>query len=153
MQSEREIVVESAQPLSPHGKAVYETGVALLRDSIETGREFCKSMIATSFAAVPVYVAVITLFVPDNKTVPDLAGAVWLLPMGLFLAAAGAFTAGYLPGRAHMSLDLPDQVEEVVGRAINRRYWLGLVGFLLLSTGIIVSVVVLGTLDVQRNLQ
>ncbi len=134
------ITVESTQPLSPHGKAVYEAGAGLIKESVETGREFCKSMIATCFAAVPVYVALIKLFVPEKQLLPDVAGLAWIIPVVLFLLAAAVFAAGYLPGRAHISLDLPEEVEKTLARAVNRRFWLGVIGFVLLCAGIIAGV-------------
>jgi H+/Cl- antiporter ClcA len=137
------VVVESAEPLSPHGKAVHEAGVALFKESVETGREFCSSMIGTSLTAVPVYVALVQLFVPEGKLLSEVVGKQWLVPVGLFLIAAGVFATGYLPGRAAISLNLPDEVERVLARAINRRFWMGVIGFVALSLGIVASVSVL----------
>lgn len=149
MPSERTITVESTEPLSPHQKAVHEAGASLLKDSVETGREFCKSMISTSLTAVPVYVGLVQLFVPEKKILPDVVGVIWLVPAALFLSAAGVFAAGYVPGRSQLSLDLPSDVEKTLSRAINRRYWLGLVGFVLLSSGIVAGIAVLGTMGTQ----
>jgi len=149
VQPDRKIIVESTEALSPHRKAVHEAGLALLKESVETGREFCSSMISTCLAAVPVYIALVQLGVPDGKLVLDVMGHVWLLPVALFLLAAALFAAGYLPGRAHISLDLPDEVENVLACAISRRFWMGIVGFVLLIGGIVVGVVVLGTMTVQ----
>jgi hypothetical protein len=143
------LVVESTEPLSPHGKAVYEAGLALFKESVETGREFCSSMIGTCLAAVPVYVALLKLFVPEGKILAEVVGKHWLVPVGFFLIAAAIFATGYLPGRARISLNLPDEVERVVARAINRRFWMGVNGFILLACGIIVSVLVLASMNVQ----
>jgi Fe2+ transport system protein B len=149
MPSDRKIIVESTEALSPHKKAVNEAGAALIKQSVETGREFCKSMIANCFAAIPVYVALIKLFVPEKKIIPDVVGLIWLLPIVLFLLAAAVFSAGYLPGHANISLDLPDEVEHILARSVYRRFWLGIIGFVLLSGGIVVGVGVLGSMGAR----
>lgn len=149
MPSDRKLIVESTEALSPHRKAVHEAGAALIKESVGTGRGFCKSMIATCFAAIPVYIALIKLFVPEKKLIPDVVGLIWLLPIVLFLVAAAVFAAGYLPSRSYISLDLPDEVEKTLARAVNRRFWLGVIGFVLLSGGIVAGVGVLGAMGAQ----
>jgi len=140
------VVVESVEPLSPHGKAMLGAGERLLLESVQTGRDFCKSMVGVAFAAIPSYVGLLKLFLPDGLSPVKAAGYSWLLPVVLFLLSAAVFIGGHLPGRAAFSLDLPAEVERVLRQATSRRFWCGILGFVLLSSGIAASLAVLAKL-------
>ena len=56
--------VQQVSVISPHSKALFETGKAILLDSVSTGREFCKSMIGTSTGAIPIYLGILTFLLP-----------------------------------------------------------------------------------------
>jgi hypothetical protein len=149
MPTKGKISVEGTEPLTPHTKALYEAGANLLKESLETGREYCKSMLGTCFAAIPLYVALLKIFVPEKKTLPEVVGKYWLVPVCLFLVAAAAFSAGYLPGRRQISLELPHEIQGVIQRATARRFWLGLSGFLLLCAGIVAALVMITVLSAR----
>ena len=140
------IKVEDAKPLTPHTRAVVEAGERLLVESVETGREFCKSMISISLAAIPAYIGLLKLFIPKDRLISDIAGSVWLIPAGLFILSSTAFVFGYLPGRGVVSIDLPDEIEAAMKKSINRRFWLGVSGFALMCIGIGAGVGVIATL-------
>jgi hypothetical protein len=87
--------VKSVTAVTPHNKALYEAGKKLLGDSLDAGREFCKSMITTSLGAIPVYLALISLALPKEYRPTASEGHVFLIPSALFLAAAIVFTLGF----------------------------------------------------------
>ena len=140
------IKTEDAQPLTPHTNAVVEAGKRLLIESVETGREFCKSMISISLAAIPAYIGLLKLFIPKDHLVSDIAGSYWLIPVALFILSSTAFVFGYLPARAIVSIDIPDEIEAAMKKAINRRFWLGVSGFTLMCIGIGSGVAVIAAL-------
>jgi hypothetical protein len=141
--------IKSAGPLTPHTKALYEAGANLLKDSVGVVREYCKSMITTSFAAIPVYLALLKAFVSEKKPLAEAIGLCWLIPIVLFLAAAALFSAGYLPGRTQLSLELPEQIQMTVQRAMLRRFWFGVAGFVLLSLGVIAAIATVAVLSTR----
>ena len=132
--------------LTPHTKAVVAAGERLLIESIEAGREFCKSMISISLTAIPAYIGLLKLFIPKDHLISDVAGSFWLIPVALFILSAAAFVFGYLPVKGVVSIDLPDEIEVAMNKAINRRFWLGLSGFVLMCLGIGAGVGVIATL-------
>ena len=73
----------------------------------------------------------------------------WTICIDAALSAATVFAIGYMPGHASISLDLPEEVEKTLAQAINRRFWLGIIGFIIFIGGIITGVGVLGVIGVQ----
>lgn len=140
------LVVESVEALSPHSKAILEAGQQLVLGSVEVGREFCKSMVGTSLAAIPAYAGLMKLFVRTNASPTQIAGYGWVMPVVFFLLCAAVSVGGHLPGRGSMSLDLPAEINAMLAKAISRRFWCGLAAFGLLSAGIIDAVYVLASI-------
>jgi hypothetical protein len=147
VETKKKFSIDGAEALTPHTKAVYEAGANLLKDSVATGREYCKSMLGTCFAAIPLYVALLKIFIPEKKTIADVVAAYWVVPIALFLGAAAVFSAGYLPGRRDLSLDLPEEIQETIRRATTRRFWLGVSGFVILCVGITGATIVVAILS------
>jgi hypothetical protein len=137
------VIVDSVAPLSVHQKAVADAGERLLLESVQTGREFCKAMVGISFAAVPTYVGLLKLFLPDNVSPLQTVGSVWMLPVALYLLAATVSVGGYLPSRTAVSLDLPEEIEKTLRMATSRRFWCGVAAFSLLAVGVSASLAVL----------
>jgi hypothetical protein len=79
--------------------------------------------------------------------ISDIVGSFWLIPIVLFLVAAGVFSAGYLPLRGEASLDLPAEIKKILKRAIKYRFLLGIVGFISVALGIVVGIGVLMSLS------
>ena len=52
-------------PLDLSEEVVFDVGKAMLMESISVGREFCKYMIGVATGAVPVYLGLVSLFLPD----------------------------------------------------------------------------------------
>lgn len=139
-------VVESAEPLTPHSEAVLEAGRRLVLESVEVGRDFCKSMVGVSLTAIPAYVGLLKLFLPSDASPAKVAGLVWVIPVGLFLLAAAVSVGGHLPGRRSVSLELLEEVEATLAHAISRRFWCGAVAFVAFAIGIVVGIGILSGL-------
>jgi hypothetical protein len=115
------IRVEHVHAITPHSKALYETGKAILLDSVTTGREFCKSMITISTGAIPVYLGILTFILPKEFRLGWEAGLTVSIPAVGFLVAATMFVGGYLPISGRFSLDILDEIEEVREKSIAHR--------------------------------
>jgi hypothetical protein len=136
-------VVDSA-PLSPHAKALYEAGKMMLVDSIEIGRDFCKSMIGISTSAIPVYLGIVAFIIPEEYQLGIPAGIIIAVPAIGFLAAALLFVAGYLPRSGTLSLNDPDEIDRERARLMNHRwFWIraGSWAFFLSMAGAIGAIV------------
>lgn len=148
MTNQSEVLVEDVVEISPHTKAVLAAGEATLVSSIETTRDFCKSMITISFSSVPVYLALLKIFSTENTTIPTIFGPWWVVPVALSLFSSCAAMIGYLPGKKLISLELPDELEHFIKKAANRRFYSGVIGFVLLVSSILVASWLLVTTNV-----
>ena len=127
---------------SPHNKAVYEAGKAMLVDSIKTGRDFCQFMITTSTGAIPIYLAIIAFLLPKDYSFVMLMGIVVAGPAVIFLIAALVFALGYFPTSDYFSLDLIDEIEKARSRIINRRRKFAMVGSTTFAIATLYAIVV-----------
>lgn len=116
-----ETKVSNVQPITPHNQALYEAGKKLLEDSIDAGREFCKFMITTSTAGIPIYLALLKVVLPETYRPTMAVGVFLLLPAITFLVAAIVSVTGYLPRVAAFSLDLPGDIDKARTATIERR--------------------------------
>jgi hypothetical protein len=138
------VEVEQVGALSPHTKALYEAGKAILLDSLTTGREFCSSMIGTSTGAIPIYLGIITFLLPEKFALGFSSGLTIATPAIGFLLAATLFTFGYMPVSGKLSLELPEEIEQALEKNISHRkrfIWSGMAAFVistLLAIGAIV---------------
>lgn len=135
MPSESPIELESVTEVTPHNKALYEAGKAMLVESIAVGREFCRFMTTTTLSAIPVYLGLIKLVLPKGTAI-SIATGKWLVPPSLFLTAAIVFALGYFPGKANISLDLIEDIRKERDRTIKRRWFFAVGGFTLLCIGV-----------------
>jgi hypothetical protein len=129
--------------VSPHSKAVYEAGKKILVDSIDTGREFCQSMIKTSTGAIPIYLGILAFILPDEYSLGIAAGAAVSLPAIAFLLASVIFSIGYLPITTHFSLDLVEEIERERNKIVRRRSRLIKVGFSVFVFATLIAIVVI----------
>lgn len=132
--------VIGTEALSPHHAAVYEAGKKMLVDSVETGREFCKSMLTTSVTAIPVYLAILKLVLPNQYRLVLFDGILFVVPAVAFLIAAVLFVAGYLPRTSEFSLDLPSEIEQARSVSIRQRRAFGNWGFVLFAAAVILAI-------------
>lgn len=124
-----EIVDVSA--VTPHNRALYEAGKALLIESITTGRQFCKFMISVSTGAIPIYLGLLKFVLPEHYAFSLERGILAIGPAILFLIATVVFTVGYFPQVGHFSLDIPAEIERERTKTIQRRTKLTLLGFII----------------------
>lgn len=123
------VEIEGAQPLSPHNRAVYEAGKQLLVESLSTGREFCKFMVGVATGAVPIYLSLLALALPDGYRLSFRGSAIARVPALGFLVAAIVFAVGFFPKTETFSLDIVDAIEGARTKAIQRRQRLATIGF------------------------
>ncbi len=131
--STKNIEVQQVSILSPHSEALLETGKAILKDSVATGREFCKSMIGTSTGAIPVYLGILTFLLPKEFGLGIPAGWTIATPAVGFLISAVLFTLGYLPISDKFSLDIIEEIEAALEKNIayrKRFIWSGMIVYI-----------------------
>jgi hypothetical protein len=137
--------VVNPQPATPHNEALYEAGKKLLIDSVDVGREFCKTMITTCFSAIPIYLSLLQLGLPKGYQGDLRTGIVFVIPAIFYLLGAVLAVIGYMPSVGSFSLDLPEEIEAQRAAIIARRrvygHWsLGaLTAGVLAGTAIVVS--------------
>jgi len=110
--------IDEVQILSPHERALYETGISILQDSVETSRGFCKISLGTSTGAIPLYLAILALIMPDNYKLNLYDALLLLLPTFGFIVAATLSIIEYLPMSANVSLDILDEIRQERKRMI-----------------------------------
>lgn len=130
------IQADVAEDLSPHNKALYEAGKALLVESVSVGREFCKFMTTTALSAIPLYLALLKFVLPKDYVLQSRDEVFFLLPIVAFLASSVLFILGYFPQRGRLSLDLPSEIERERGKTIERRQWYSVVAFIVFALGV-----------------
>ena len=133
-------------PVSPHNRAVYEAGKKLLVESIDVGRDFCKSMITISTGAIPVYIAMLKLSGIENIVKSSLKSSLWFLaisPCLLFLVASIIFILGYFPSTGTFSLDIVQEIENSRKRLLKRRKCFIVVGTVIFSVAVVISFITL----------
>lgn len=135
--------LKGVQALTAHAKALSEAGAAMLVDSIEVGREFCKFMTTTALGAIPTYLALLALVTPKDYRAQSREELILLLPAFLFVVAAVLFVFGYFPRvTGHMCLDRPDEVSARRKEVVERRLTLSGWGFGLFCVAVVVGVLV-----------
>ena len=65
-----ELIEGSVQSITPHNEAVYEAGKELLKNSPDTGRDFCKFMTTISIGAIPIYLSIFFILRGLSKNSP-----------------------------------------------------------------------------------
>jgi hypothetical protein len=129
----------SSAPLTPHDEALYEAGKKLLVDSVDVGRDLCKTMTTVAVGAIPVHVALVGLVVGQDAPLQTVRAIVALIAPALFLVSMWMFALGYYPTARRLSLELPEQIEKVRDATISRRRRMGAVGFGAFSLGVVSS--------------
>lgn len=137
------ITVKEVRPVSPHTKALYETGKALMASSLEASREFCKFMIGTSISAIPIYLGALAFILPEKYRLGVAAGWTVTIPAFGFLIASLIFTFGYMPIHQEISLDDIHQFATQRDKILSYRkwsIWVGLFFFIASTIWAIISI-------------
>jgi uncharacterized membrane protein YhhN len=131
------VQADTVEDLSPHNKALYEAGKNLLVESVSVGREFCKFMTTTTLGAIPIYLALLKLVLPQDYVLQSRDEVLFLLPPVLFLVSSIVFILGYFPQRGHLSLDLPSEIEQERRKTIVRRQRYAAFAFIVFVVGVL----------------
>jgi hypothetical protein len=125
--------------LTESDKAMLEAGKKLLVDSIDVGREYCKYMIGIASGAIPAYIAVLKLGVPDKFVPTGGQYVIWTAPSVLFLLASLAFSTGYFPGKTTIAIDNMAGIADARTAIIDRRRCWSITGVSLFTVGVLVG--------------
>jgi hypothetical protein len=129
--------------VTPHNRALYEAGKSLLIDSVKTGMDFCKFMIGVATGAIPTYLALLKLAVPQAAQLSRAIILVALIPPVLFLFAAVVFVIGFFPRTSRFSLDIVDEIDRERNKTIARRRCCAIIGFIAFCLGTVCSIAIL----------
>jgi hypothetical protein len=135
------IDIVEVSSITPHSKALLESGKRIVIDSVDVSRDFCKYMISSSLGAIPIYLGLLALFLPNNPVLRPAQGIVILIPVVFFLIASVVFTVAYLPQISTFSLDILDEIEKERARIVRRRSKLTWIGFSVFLIGVFTAVV------------
>jgi hypothetical protein len=143
--TKKDLIIKSS-PITPHSQAVYETGKAILIDSVTASREFCKTMIGISASAIPLYLGILSYLLPKDYVLGVNAGAIIAAPAVGFLITTVTFVGGYSPlVRGEFSLNHIEEIDAVREDIIsyrNRFVVVGLITFMLSTLLAIIAIVI-----------
>jgi len=128
--------------LSNQDEILIEAGKAIILESISVGRDFCKFMVGFATGAVPVYLGLVKLFLPDTYEFAMIDRGLLAAPVLSFMISAGLFVLGYMPRSEPFSVDEIESIEEHRRSSITRRSRLSIAGFVVFALGIIVGAAV-----------
>ena len=134
-----EIVIESLGPLSPHDEALFEAGKEMLKTSINTSRDFCKYMITISTGAIPIYLGLLNLVLPDFSKF-GFNQILLFIPPFIFLLCEIIFILGYFPQVDYFSLDIIEELKNSYETTITKRKMYTNVGIGVFLLGNILSI-------------
>jgi hypothetical protein len=136
----------------------HELGKALMTHHLESGREYCKTLLPASVAGIGVYLGLLSNAWPDPLRNGPLPYGFWSYAPTVLMAIAGAaFGIGYFPIHHHpVAADARSAVEAVRAayfRTLRRRALLHVAGSLMLLLALAAAVGVLaGTLHARAGL-
>ena len=130
-------VIVSASPLSPHDKALLKFGKDFIVGSVDTIRDFAKTMITLVSGLFAVYFALLQFLGAANVTKigsKAVIGIVYLPPM-FFILSIVAFVLGVLPIAHTISLNQPDTIRKARSTILRVKYVAVLVGLFFFLLG------------------
>lgn len=133
-------ITEEVSSLTVQDEAMLEFGRRLLLDSVEDGRSFCRQMITIATGAIPIYLGLLKLWFPDDKSAPARNSIYFAVPVFLFLLATMSFSLGYIPLWYEPTIGNLANIENTRLKLMRHRAIWGLIGFVLFCLGIFVSV-------------
>jgi hypothetical protein len=133
------ISVVDVEATTPHSEALMEAGKAMLLDSIDVGRDFCKTMITVCSGAIPIHVALIGLAAGKEFSFDAGTGALALAAPIFYLGALCVFAYGYFPSRGSISIENIDEIEHARKCAIERRIESSQAGVVIFVVGVLAT--------------
>jgi hypothetical protein len=130
-------------PTSRASVMFQEIGENLVRNSLGTITEFNKFMIGTCLGAIPLFLGLLKLAVPDKQVLvgKSMAWSIAVIVVLLFGSFAAIF--GYLPLSDRIGLQEPDQVKTAVQSAIVFRRLMAWCSIVLLIIGVILACILI----------
>jgi hypothetical protein len=135
------VSVANVKPVTPQNEALLEAGKAMFLNSLDVGRDFCKTMITVCSAAIPVHVALVGLAAGKEFNFHVANGALALAGPALYLGALSVFAYGYFPSRGTLSVEDVDSIEKARVGTINRRYDSAQIGTVVFVLGVVMTLV------------
>ena len=129
-----------ARPLSPHNRALYETGKDMMKNSISTSRDFCKFMITLSTGAIPIYFGLLKFVLPEDLTFTLNQKLLLSLSPFVFLISELIFILGYFPKVDSLSLDIIEEIMKSYEQTLSERRKYTNVGIILFFFGNLLSI-------------
>ncbi len=129
-----EIKASKGKALTAQDEAILEVGKKMIYDSLSVGRDFSKHMMTISATTITVYLAIIGFFF--NKAPVNLY---FMLPVILLVLAMLIFGISVYPGKAKLSIELIDEVSEVIQKTVRQRRLFFIAGFSLYALSIILT--------------
>ncbi|WP_155309576.1 hypothetical protein [Desulfosarcina ovata] len=125
----------TGSPLQPSDQALFGLGKKMVEESVQIGRDFAKTMIQFSFAAIPVYIAILKQYSAEPKN--TLEAIIQVAPNVFFLMSAMCFIVSFLPKKAEIVVNIVELMEEGLGKAAHRRSRLNYLGTVFFILGVL----------------
>lgn len=133
------VSVVEVEATTPQSAALMEAGKAMLLDSIDVGRDFCKTMITVCSGAIPIHVALVGLAAGKEFTFDAGTGILALTGPFFYLGALCVFAYGYFPSHAAVSVENIDEIEQARQGAIERRLESSRAGVAIFVVGVLAT--------------
>jgi hypothetical protein len=103
----------SLPPIAPslHQQTHLALAQQLALERFTVGKTFCRLMLLSSIAAIPSYLLLFILAIPQDSDKGKTIGLVVLSPLALLLLAAGLFAIGFLTVSSQAILVFADDIE------------------------------------------
>lgn len=121
-------------------EVLLEAGRKLLLNSVDDSRNYCQQMINVVIGAIPVYLALLKLWFPEENGVQKQVNILFSLPVFIFLLATLFFSLGYLPEQYEINVGNINSIESVRKKLMRYRAICGYIGFILFCLGTILGV-------------
>jgi hypothetical protein len=95
----KEIQIVSVSKLDESDKLLLEEAHSIIVSSIETGRDFCRTLIGFSSGSIPVYFGILKYLGVDQLAVNSLESRISILPPILFLVSIILSAVTLIPKR------------------------------------------------------
>lgn len=138
-QNDEIIITATVATIQTEG--MIEVGKEMMKKSIEVGRDYCKFMITTSFSAIPIYLGLLKLVIPEDANITNNVLIFLFVGPTLFIVSALIFIGGYLPKVESLSLDDPRSIADAHSGIIKTRVNIIIAGTIVFIIACIVSII------------
>lgn len=96
---------------SSHQQSYLAIAQRLALERLTVGKDFCQLMLLSSIAAIPAYLLLFILAIPQDSDKGKTIGLIVLSPLAAFLLATGIFAVGFLKASSQTVLVFADEIE------------------------------------------